>query len=271
MELPNAGEAEGDTDDDTDEAGRVHHILAAEVEFVDGEHDKREAGEGTDGVHPVAGVPDMLVADPLPGEDLVEQAVSLVADAIFLGVDGEVVELADLNLIDDQLRETELGALQNEEGPQGHDEARERCSVDEEAVPPTESEGGEQRDRQGDPETETCAGCFAGDVADQQDGQDAERARGGARREIEFAADHQQRDGDRHDAKRCGGLVEDRLGTTGLAELDRDGPEENPHSDSANGCTDLGSNECSLEDPSVRQPLVGVRGCGGPGCGVTHR
>ena len=74
-------------------------------------------------------------------------------------------------------------------------------------------------------------------------------ARGGTRREIEFAADHQQRDGDRHDAKRCGGLVEDRLGTTGLAELDRDGPEENPHSDSANGCTDLGSNECSLEDP----------------------
>ena len=271
VELPDAGEAEGDTDDDTDEAGRVHHILAAEVEFVDGEHDKREAGEGTDGVHPVAGVPDVLVADPLPGEDLVEQAVSLVADAIFLGVDGEVVELADLNLIDDQLRETELGALQNEEGPQGHDEARERCSVDEEAVPPTESKGGEQRDRKGDPETETCAGCLAGDVADQQDGQDAERARGGARREIEFAADHQQRDGDRHDAKRCGGLVEDRLGTTGLAELDRDGPEENPHSDSANGCTDLGSNECSLEDPSVRQPLVGVRGCAGPGCGVTHR
>ena len=53
----------------------------------------------------------MLVADPLPGEDLVEQAVSLVADAILLGVNGEVVELADLNLIDDQLRETELGAL----------------------------------------------------------------------------------------------------------------------------------------------------------------
>ena len=113
-------------------------------------------------------------------------------------------------------------------------------------------------------ETETCAGCFAGNIADQQDGQDAECARGGTRREIEFAADHQQRDGDRHDAKRRSGLVEDRLGTTGLAELDRDGPEENPHSDSANGCTDLGSNECSLEDPSVRQPLVGVRGCAAP-------
>ena len=48
VELPDAGEADGDTDDDTDETGWVHHILAAEVEFVDGEYDKREAGEGAD-------------------------------------------------------------------------------------------------------------------------------------------------------------------------------------------------------------------------------
>ena len=131
MELPDTDEPQRKPNDHAGQTGRVHRVAAPEVVLVDGEDDEGQTGENPDRIDPVAGVPDVVVADPLAGEDLVEEAVALVAGVVGLGVDGEIVELADLDLVNDELREAELGALENEEGPERHDEARERCSVDE--------------------------------------------------------------------------------------------------------------------------------------------
>ena len=85
--------------------------------LVDGEDDEGQTGENPDRIDPVAGVPNVVVADPLAGEDLVEEAVALVAGVVGFGVDGEIVELPDLDLVDDELREPSLAPFRTKKDP----------------------------------------------------------------------------------------------------------------------------------------------------------
>ena len=108
--------------------------------------------------------------------------------------------------------------------------------------------------RDGEPEAESGTAELTGRLRE-HDHQDAHRSGHGAGGEVELPTDHEERDGDGHDAERR--RVVDQVGcTVGGAERDRDGPEEDPDADDTDERADLGSNEQSLENAAVGEPLV---------------
>ena len=93
------------------------------------------------------------------------------------------------------------------------------------------------------------------DILGQQDHEHRRGARHRSRRQVELAADHQQRHGHGHDPEdRRHVQVVGRAGRR--AEHVRQRPEEDPHRGGADQCADLGTHEQALDRPAERDPFV---------------
>ena len=196
---------------------------------------------------PVAAVPDVLVADPLGAEDVVPEGVAL-----------RLIETLDDDLVGEQLAEAELGTDEDEERAQRHDEAGQRRAFDQRAVEPADRQCEAQRQRHGQVQAEARAPELAHLAAHQND-EYGGGAGHRARRQVELAADHQQRHRHRHDAEqRCD--VEEVGCAPGGAEGLRCQPEQQPHAGEAQQRTYLRTGEQLLDGPAIREPFIGPAG-----------
>ncbi len=244
-----AGRAAGEHWD----AERVGVAAAArELHLGEGQDDQGDRQDDQDEEHAIALTPLVVVALPLAGEDRSPEVVA-----------ARLADVADLDLVDDQLREAELGADEDEEGTEGDDEARQGRAFDEHAVPVADRHREQERQRDRQPQVEAGAAALA-HFERQHDDQDAHRTGHGAGGEVELATDHQHRHRNGHDAERRGREVDEAGSAAGGAERDGDRPEEDPEAEHADHGADLRSDEEALEDPAVRQALVGA----GPVVGV---
>ena len=245
MERDDPRHGDAGADDELDQPGRLERLaLAAELHLHDGDDDQRDREQQADRVDLVAVVEDVRRAVPLRGEDPVPEPVSV-----------GVTDVADLDLVDDQLREAELGADQHVVRGERDREAREAGLLDQPAVHVADRERDRQRERDRHPQREPGATELTG-LLGQHDDEDSHGAGHRSGREVELAADHQHRHGDGHDAERRGGVVDQVRGAVGGAERDRDRPEEDPDADDTDQGADLGADEHPLEQAPVSESLV---------------
>ena len=163
-------------------------------------------------------------------------------------VPGDLDQARDAHRAGDDLGEAEVDALQDEERRERDDEARQLRLHHHEAVEEADAGGEGERDDDRRPHAEAPLG---GQQAEQQAG----RAGHHAGRQVELAADHQQRDDDGHDAQRRGdvGPVGD---AAERAEAPRRGGEEQPDGQRADQRAQLRSAQQLRDEADLGQPVV---------------
>ncbi len=242
------------------------------------EHEQRDLGEGdghadraggllaaADGEDPVA----VLGAQQHPGgqgrEDQPPHDRDLHLDAAHVEGRGEqglglveAVHVADVvggDVAGDELGDGEVDALQDQEGGQGHQEARQAGLHQHPAVEGADGERGDEGDDHAHPDVH--GELVAEHAGGERGGDDGDT--GG---QVELAADHQQGDGQRHDAD-GGRLVQHGRHGAAVAERGGGDQEEDEHGDGAEEDADLGPGEQPQRHGAFPGPSVGLLGAGG--------